>query len=160
MLKVPTDRTEILDKAFLILEDWAHNLTFDGREIDKERGVIIEEWRLGRGASARLQDKLFPVVLEGSRYADRSPIGTKASLESFSHDRLKQFYRDWYRTDLMAVVAVGDFDPPAIERLIQAAVRPHPGADRAEAASGLSRCRTIRARGTPSPPTRSCRRPR
>jgi len=126
VLKVPTDRMEILDKAFLILEDWAHNLTFDAREIDKERGVIIEEWRQGRGASARLQDKLFPIVLDGSRYAVRSPIGTKASLESFSHDRLKQFYRDWYRTDLMAVVAVGDFDPPAIEKLIRQRFGPIP----------------------------------
>ena len=126
VLKVPTDRMEILERALLILEDWAHNLTFDGREIDKERGVIIEEWRLGRGASARLQDKLFPVVLEGSRYAERSPIGTKASLDSFSHDRLKQFYRDWYRTDLMAVVAVGDFDPPSIEKLIKQRFGPIP----------------------------------
>ncbi len=126
VLKVPTDCTEILEKAFLILEDWAHNLTFDGREIDKERGVIIEEWRQGRGAAARLQDKLFPIVLEGSRYALRSPIGTTASLESFSHERLKQFYRDWYRTDLMAVVAVGDFDPPAIERLIRQRFGPIP----------------------------------
>ena len=126
VLTVPTDRAEILEKAFLILEDWAHNLTFDGREIDKERGVIIEEWRQGRGAAARLQDKLFPIVLEGSRYAVRSPIGTTASLESFSHERLKQFYRDWYRTDLMAVVAVGDFDPPAIERLIRQRFGPIP----------------------------------
>ena len=97
LLQVPTDRPEILEKAFLILEDWAHNLTFDGREIDKERGVIVEEWRQGRGAAARLQDKLFPIALNGSRYAVRSPIGTKASLDTFSHDRLKQFYRDWYR---------------------------------------------------------------
>ncbi len=126
VLKVPTDRGEILEKAFLILEDWAHNLTFDGREIDKERGVIIEEWRQGRGAAARLQDKLFPIVLEGSRYAVRSPIGTTASLESFSHERLKQFYRDWYRTDLMAVVAVGDFDPAVVERLIKQRFGPIP----------------------------------
>ena len=126
VLQVPTDRADILDRAFLILEDWAHNVTFDGREIDKERGVIIEEWRQGRGASARLQDKLFPIVLEGSRYAVRSPIGTTASLESFSHERLKQFYRDWYRTDLMAVVAVGDFDPPAIEALIRKRFGPIP----------------------------------
>jgi zinc protease len=119
LLQVPTDRMDILEKAFLVLEDWAHNVTFDGREIDKERGVIIEEWRLGRGASARLQDKLFPIVLDGSRYASRNPIGTKASLESFPHERLRQFYRDWYRPDLMAVVAVGDFDPPVIEALIR-----------------------------------------
>jgi zinc protease len=119
VLKVPTDRKEVLEKAFLILEDWARNLTFDSTEINKERGVIVEEWRLNRGAGARMQDKLFPILLEGSRYATRSPIGTKASIESFSHDRLKQFYKDWYRPELMAVVAVGDFDPAAIERLIK-----------------------------------------
>jgi zinc protease len=126
VLQVPTDRTETLEKAFLIMEDWAHNLTFDPHEIDKERGVVIEEWRQGRGAGARLQDKLFPIVLDGSRYAVRSPIGTKASIETFPQDRLKQFYRDWYRTDLMAVVAVGDFDPPVIERMIKERFGPIP----------------------------------
>lgn len=119
VLKVPTDRTETLERAFLILEDWAHGLTFDPREIDKERGVIIEEWRQGRGAATRLQDALFPVVLEGSRYAVRNPIGTPESLRSFTHDRLKQFYADWYRPDLMAVVAVGDFDAAVVERMIR-----------------------------------------
>ncbi len=126
VLKVPTDRKETLEKAFLIMEDWAHNLTFDPKEIDKERGVIVEEWRQGRGASARLQDKLFPIVLEGSRYAVRSPIGTPASIRDFPYDRLKQFYRDWYRTDLMAVVAVGDFEPAAIERMIKERFAPIP----------------------------------
>ena len=126
VLQVPTDRNDILEKALLILEDWAHNVTFDGREIDKERGVIIEEWRQGRGAGARLQDKLFPLILEGSRYAARNPIGSRALLETFPHERLKQFYRDWYRTDLMAVVAVGDFDPQAIEALIRKRFGPIP----------------------------------
>jgi zinc protease len=126
VLQVPTERAEVLEKAFLIMEDWARNLTFDPKEVDKERGVIVEEWRLGRGAAARVQDKVFPVLLQGSRYATRDPIGSKASLESFSHDRLKQFYRDWYRPDLMAVVAVGDFDPAAIERLVKERFGPIP----------------------------------
>ena len=78
-----------MEKAFLIMEDWAQNLTFEPVEIDKERGVIVEEWRQRRGASARMQDRLFPILLKGSRYAERSPIGTKASIESFSHDRLE-----------------------------------------------------------------------
>jgi zinc protease len=125
-LQVPTDRKEVLEKAFLIMEDWARNLTFDPKEVDKERGVIVEEWRLNRGAGARIQDKVFPVLLAGSRYATRSPIGTKGSIESFSHDRLKQFYRDWYRPDLMAVVAVGDFDPAAIEHLVKERFGPIP----------------------------------
>ncbi len=75
MLQVPTDKPDVLDKAFLILEDWAHNVSFDPAEIDKERGVVIEEWRLRRGAGARMQDQQFPVLLKGSRYAERLPIG-------------------------------------------------------------------------------------
>ena len=65
MLQVPTDKPDVLDRAMLILEDWAHNVTFDPAEIDKERGVIMEEWRLRRGAAARLQDQQFPVLLAG-----------------------------------------------------------------------------------------------
>ena len=110
MLQVPTDRPEVVDRALLVLEDWAHNVSFDPEEIDKERGVIIEEWRMRRGVGARLQDRTIPVMLAGSRYADRLPIGTTDVLLNFPHDRLIQFYRDWYRPDLMAVIAVGDFD--------------------------------------------------
>jgi zinc protease len=119
MLMVPTDKPDVIEKAFLILEDWAHNLSFDSTEIDKERGVIVEEWRLGRGAGARIQDQQFPILMKGSRYAERLPIGKKEVIETFTHDTLKRFYGDWYRPDLMAVVAVGDFDKPAIESLIK-----------------------------------------
>ena len=119
MLQVPTEKPEIVDRSFLILEDWARNVTFDPVEVDKERGVIMEEWRLRRGAAARMQDQQFPVLLKGSRYADRLPIGKPEIIQNFKHDRLKQYYADWYRPDLMAVVAVGDFDPAAIEKLIQ-----------------------------------------
>jgi zinc protease len=119
MLTVPTDQPEVLKTAFQILEDWAQELTFDPAEIDKERGVIIEEWRLGRGASARMQDKQFPILLKSSRYANRLPIGERKILESFKYDTLKRFYRDWYRPDLMAVIAIGDFDRSAVEKLIQ-----------------------------------------
>jgi zinc protease len=119
MLQVPTDKPEVLNKAFMILEDWAHNLSFDPKEIDKERGVIVEEWRLGRGADARMQDTQLPVLLKGSRYAERLPIGKKEVIESFKHDALKRFYADWYRPDLMAVIAVGDFDKSAVESLIR-----------------------------------------
>jgi len=119
MLTVPTDKPEIMEKSFLILEDWAHNLSFDPTEIDKERGVIVEEWRLGRGAGARIRDQQLPILMKGSRYAERLPIGKKEVIEAFKHERLKQFYADWYRPDLMAVVAVGDFDKPAIESLIK-----------------------------------------
>ncbi len=119
MLEVPTDKPDVLDKAFLILEDWAHNVSFDDTEIDKERGVITEEWRLRRGAGARMQDKQFPILFKGSRYAERLPIGDMEVVQSFKHERLKKFYEDWYRPELMAVVAVGDFDKAAIETLIK-----------------------------------------
>jgi zinc protease len=119
MLQVPTDRPEVLDKAFLILEDWAHGVSFDDVEIDKERGVITEEWRLRRGAGARMQDKQFPILFKGSRYAERLPIGDMEVIHSFKHDRLKKFYTDWYRPELMGVVAVGDFDKAAVETLIK-----------------------------------------
>jgi zinc protease len=118
MLQVPTDKPETMAKAMQILEDWAHNVTLDPAEIEKERGVIMEEWRLGRGAYARLNDKLFPLLLKGSRYADRLPIGKPEIIKGAKPERLKKFYTDWYRPDLMAVVAVGDFDKAAVQKLI------------------------------------------
>lgn len=118
VLKVPTDDPDILAKAFLILEDWAWGITLDEEEIDNERGVMVEEWRLGRGAGARIRDKQIPILFRGSRYVDRLPIGLKEVLEEAPHEALQRFYRDWYRPDLMAVVAVGDFAPDVIEDLI------------------------------------------
>lgn len=110
LLEVPTDDPEIFDTAFQILEDWAHRIAFDPEEIEKERGVMVEEWRLGRGAAGRIRDRQLPVLFHGSRYAERLPIGKKEVLETASRDAFLQYYRDWYRPDLMAVVAVGDFD--------------------------------------------------
>ena len=120
MLQVPTDKPEVLDRAFLILEDWAHAVSFDPAEIDKERGVVIEEWRGRRGAGARMQDVQLPVMLKGSRYAERLPIGTVENLQTFEHETLIRFYKDWYRPDLMTVIAAGDFDAAEIEKLIKA----------------------------------------
>jgi zinc protease len=118
-LTVPTDTGNALIKAVQILEDWAHGVSFDTAEIRKERGVVIEEWRLGRGADARMRDSIFPVLFKDSRYAERLPIGDKTTLERFSPETLRRFYRDWYRPDLMAVVAVGDFDVKRVEALIR-----------------------------------------
>ena len=119
MLQVPTDDPGILSTAFRILEDWAHLVSLDGEEIDKERGVVIEEWRLGRGANARIMDQQIPVLFQGSRYAGRLPIGRVEVLETFPHEALRRFYREWYRPDLMAVIAVGDFDPAWVEGMIR-----------------------------------------
>ncbi|MBT8401656.1 MAG: insulinase family protein, partial [Rhodothermia bacterium] len=119
MLKVRTDSTELLDTGIEILREWASRISFDPDEIDKERGVVIEEWRLGRGAQMRIANEQLPVLLRGSRYADRLPIGTKDVLETFEHPTLTSFYEDWYRPDLMAVMAIGDFDADRIEDMIQ-----------------------------------------
>ena len=119
MLQVRTDSMEVFRKAFQVLEDWAHLISFEDEEIDKERGVIIEEWRLGRGANARMRDKQFPIIFKNSRYAKRLPIGQKEILENFDYQTLKQFYEDWYRPDLMAVVAVGDFNSDTVEAIIK-----------------------------------------
>ena len=119
MLTVPTDSADMLAKGFLVLEDWAHNQSFDSTEIDKERGVIVEEWRLGRGAQMRMLDKQLPILLKGSKYSQRLPIGKKEIIESFKHQTLINFYKDWYRPDLISVAAVGDFDVIQIENYIK-----------------------------------------
>jgi zinc protease len=116
ILTVPTDKPEFVDQAIEILSEWAQAVTFDPAEVERERGVVIEEWRLGRGADARMRDKQLPIVLAGSRYADRLPIGTLASLEHAKREALVRFYHDWYRPDLMAVIAVGDFGAYGRER--------------------------------------------
>jgi zinc protease len=118
-LQLPTDSMDVFKKGFQILEDWAHNVSFENEEIDKERGVVIEEWRLGQGAEERMRAKYFPVLLKGSMYAERIPIGTKENLETFKYETVKQFYKDWYRPDLQAVSVVGDFDVNAVEALIK-----------------------------------------
>jgi zinc protease len=125
-LQIPTEDPAVIDRSLLVLEDWAQNVTFDPAEIDKERGVVLEEWRLGLGAEARMRDSQLPVLLKGSRYADRMPIGTPEVLRTFRPDALRRFYTDWYRPDLMAVIAVGDFDPAAIEKMIRSRFGPIP----------------------------------
>jgi len=119
MLRLPTDDPAALETAFQIMEDWTHALSLEAEEIDLERGVVIEEWRGGRGAQARIRDQQLPVILQGSRYAERLPIGTLESLQAFDHEALRRFYQDWYRPELMAVIAVGDFETATIERLMR-----------------------------------------
>lgn len=119
MLQIPTDRPGVVDTAFQVLANWAAHIAFDSTEIERERGVVIEEWRGGRGAGARMRDQQFPIFFQGSRYAERLPIGNERILATFNHDVLRRFYADWYRPDLMAVIAVGDFDPAEVERLIR-----------------------------------------
>ena len=119
MLHVPTDSAGLVERAFDILEDWAGAQSFDPGQVELERGVVVEEWRIGRGANARIADRQVPLIFRGSLYAERLPIGTRESLETFDPAALERYYADWYRPELMAVVAVGDFDPDRIEELIR-----------------------------------------
>ncbi len=119
ILPIPVDKPENLDKGFLVLEDWASLVAFDLGEIDKERGVVLEEERSGKGAQERMLKKALPRILEGSRYAERLPIGKPEILKTFKPETIKRFYHDWYRPDLMAVFVVGDIDPVKAEALIK-----------------------------------------
>jgi zinc protease len=119
LLKVPTDSIEWINRGFQVVEDWAHQVSMDDVEIDKERGVITEEWRMGLGADDRMLAKYIPVILKGSKYAERIPIGKMDIIKSFPYDTLRAFYKSWYRPDLMAVVVVGDIDPALAENKIK-----------------------------------------
>ncbi len=119
ILPVPTDSAGILEKSFRFLGDVATGILFDSTEVVAERGVVLSEWRNGLGAGERIRDQQFPVIFRGSRYADRLPIGQPAILEQANPAPLKRFWRDWYRPDLMAVMAVGDADPTQLEALIR-----------------------------------------
>lgn len=120
MLQVPTDAPDVVRRAIGVLRDWADGISFDPAEVEKERGVVLEEWRLGRGAGMRVFDKQAPVLFHGSKYAERLTIGKPEIIEHASRGELVRYYRDWYRPDLMAVVAVGDFSAPEIEAQIKA----------------------------------------
>jgi zinc protease len=115
MFQIPTDDAAIVEKAFVILQQLASDVTFDPAEVNSERAVVIEEWRSSRGAGMRAAEKLLPVIFKGSRYAERQPIGKKEILERATAEALRAFYKRWYRPDTMAVIAVGDFDPAVIE---------------------------------------------
>lgn len=118
LLQVRTDSLALLEKGLLILEDWAGGLAFEPEEIDKERGVVLSEWRTRLSPEQRLQQKYFPVLYKDSRYARRMPIGDPEVILNAGYDTIRQFYDDWYRPGLMAVVAVGDFDTEWMEQQI------------------------------------------
>ena len=108
-----------IDSCLLILHDWSHDLLLEDKEIDKERGVINEEWRLRRSAMMRMQEAAFKDLFVGSRYADRMPIGTMDIVMNFPYDDLRSYYRRWYRPDLQGLVIVGDVNPDEIEQKIK-----------------------------------------
>lgn len=110
MLTVPTDSVAQLDTGLAILAEWSRRTAFDPGEVEKERPVIVEEWRLGRGARMRTLEEHLPVLLHDSHYAERLPIGAVEVIEGAPVEAMRRFYDAWYRPDLAAVIAVGDFD--------------------------------------------------
>lgn len=119
-LPIPSDDPEVLKNGIQIMRDWAQEATLDPAEIDKERGVVLEEKRLGKGAQQRMQDQYLPMLFNNSRYSDRLPIGTEEVLKNFTPETIKQFYKDWYRPNLQALIVVGDIDVDAMEQTIKA----------------------------------------
>ncbi len=116
---VKTDRESTLDSCLLILHDWSHDLLLEGKEIDKERGVINEEWRLRSSAMQRMQEKALPEIYPGSKYAERMPIGTMDIVMNFPYKAIRDYYHKWYRPDLQGIVIVGDVDVDKMEQKIK-----------------------------------------
>ncbi|HXA46003.1 MAG TPA: insulinase family protein [Burkholderiaceae bacterium] len=120
ILPIPTDKPENLETGFKVLEDWAQGVSMKDDAIDAERPIVLEEARLGKGAGDRMTRILLPEVFNGSKYAERLPIGKEALLKTFPHSVIRRFYNDWYRPDLMAVVVIGDVEPEQAEKMIKA----------------------------------------
>ncbi len=120
ILPIPTDDPKNVEKGFTVLEDWAFNNLMDVSEIDKERGVVLEESRLSKGAQQRMLRQYFPKLFNGSLYAERLPIGKDSIIQHFKPEQLSRFYKQWYRPNNMAVLVVGDIDPADAERKIKA----------------------------------------
>ncbi len=120
ILPISTQDPKVVEQGFTVLEDWAGNNLLDPSEINKERGVVLEESRLNKGAQQRMLKQYFPKLFNGSKYAERLPIGKDSIIENFKPEVLQRFYKQWYRPDLMAVIVVGDIDPAAAEQKIKA----------------------------------------
>ena len=121
MLDIPTDKPGYVEKGLLVLHDFAAGISLLPEEVEKERGVVLEEWRGRLGAGSRLTDKQLPIIFQGSRYAERLPIGLPEILKSAPRARLQAFYEKWYRPDNMAVVVVGDLPVDQAEKLVREA---------------------------------------
>ncbi|MES1214895.1 MAG: insulinase family protein [Bacteroidota bacterium] len=119
ILPIPLSDSGNLRKGLTVLQDWASGLTFDNKEIDAERGVVLEESRLGKGADDRMFRKIYPIQYAGSKYADRLPIGKDDILKNAKYDVVKRFYKQYYRPDLQAVIIVGDIDVASTEKLVK-----------------------------------------
>ncbi|HVF98109.1 MAG TPA: insulinase family protein [Flavisolibacter sp.] len=119
ILPIPLSDTSNFRKGLQVLRDWAGGASLESDEIDKERGVVLEESRLGKGAEDRMFRKIYPYQYAGSKYAERLPIGKDSILKNFKYDAVKRFYKEWYRPNLMAVVVVGDVDAAKAEAYVK-----------------------------------------
>lgn len=129
MVKVPLDKEEYVQKGLQVLYDWASQVTDSDEEINKERGVIHEEWRGGQGAQKRMMNQWLPVFLKNSKYAERLPIGEMEVIDKCKPEVLRRFRNDWYRPDLEAIIVIGDFDQPKMVKMIEdkfSAIAPKP----------------------------------
>ena len=117
-LRVPSDSPAVLDRALLVLKDWAQSATFEPSAIERQRAIVLSEWRQHLGAGERTRDKIRRVQLDGSQYASRPPIGDPDVIQRAQREQLTRFYRDWYRPDLMAVIVVGDVNRDAAVKMI------------------------------------------
>ncbi len=124
MLDLPSDKPDVVEKGLTALADFAGGLTLSKEEVDKERGVVIEEWRGGLGAGSRIRDKQFPVLFHDSRYAGRLPIGKPEIIRTAPVGRLRAFYDTWYRPERIAVIVVGDVDERKIELTVRSLFSP------------------------------------
>jgi zinc protease len=116
---VPVDVPGLVDSCLLVLNDWSHYITLSEKEIDLERGVISEEYRTSKTASRRMIFEVIPVVLKGSKYAERDIIGSLDVIKNFSYSTLRNYYHQWYRTDLQAIAIVGDINVGEVEKSIK-----------------------------------------
>ncbi len=116
---VPTKRTSALDSCLLILKDWSNGLLLEADEIDKERDVVHNEWRLGESANQRLITRCLPQMYPGSKYGERMPIGLMSVIDSFKPQTLRDYYHKWYRPDNQAIIVVGDIDVDHTEQQIK-----------------------------------------
>ena len=134
---VPTARQSVLDSCLLVLKDWSHGLLLTDEEIDKERGVIHEEWRLGRDASERMRNRQMENLFPGSKYAKRDVIGSMDVVDNFPYQVLRDYYHKWYRPDNQALIIVGDVDVDYTEAKIREMFKdiPAPGPDAAKVES-------------------------
>jgi zinc protease len=132
-LEIPADDPEALNASLTVISDWACGLAFDEAELEKERGVVLEEWRLGRGVEGRAWDALLPFLFPLSRYANRMPIGKPDVIRNAPRDRIVNFYKKWYRPKLMTLIIVGDADGAQLEQAVKERLSSIPASEKPRA---------------------------